>query len=176
MIKTTKITTPLGEMIAGAISDGICLLEFSEGRSVHSGLENLTKLLETEAKEGRSRHLRQLKKELKEYFSGKRKEFTVKLVTPGFEFQKSVWNQLRHIPYGETISYQKQAEILKNPPSVRAVAHANASNRIAIVIPCHRVIGSDKRLVGYGGGLERKRWLINHEREHSVRRSEPELF
>lgn len=176
MIKTTKINTPIGEMIAGATGDGICLLEFSEGRTIVSGLDDLAKLLESEVREGRNKHLRQLKKELKEYFSGKRKEFSVPIVTPGSEFQISVWKQLREIPYGETVSYQKQAGIIGNPGSVRAVAHANATNRIAIVIPCHRVIGSDRKLVGYGGGIDRKRWLINHEREHSGKRLESELF
>jgi AraC family transcriptional regulator of adaptative response/methylated-DNA-[protein]-cysteine methyltransferase len=175
MIKITRFSTPLGEMLAGATSEGICLLEFSEGRTIPSGLEDLSKLFDTEIKEGRHKYLRQVKKELKEYFSGKRKEFSVPLDAPGSEFQKSVWKTLLEIPYGKTISYHKQADILKNPGSVRAVAHANGTNRIAIIIPCHRVIGSDGKLIGYGGGLNRKKWLINHEREYYGKPSD-ELF
>jgi AraC family transcriptional regulator of adaptative response/methylated-DNA-[protein]-cysteine methyltransferase len=176
MIKTTHIITPLGEMIAGATKDGICLLEFNDRQSLSEEFKDLTGLFGSEIREGRNKHLRQLKKELKEYFSGKRKEFSVHLVTPGSEFQMSVWKILQEIPFGQTRSYQEQAEILKNPGSARAVAHANATNRIAIIIPCHRVIGSDGKLVGYGGGLERKKWLLNHERKHSGKPSELELF
>ena len=176
MIKTTKINTPLGEMTAAATDEGICLLEFSDNKVLSSDYENIVLLFKTSIKEGRNRHLRQLKKELKEYFTGKRKEFSVPIVVPGTEFQKSVWSTLLNIPYGTTMSYQEQAHILKNPGSVRAVAHANSMNRIAIIIPCHRVIGSDGKLVGYGGGLERKKWLINHERKHSGKPSDLVLF
>lgn len=176
MIKTTKIDTPLGEMIAGATREGLCLLAFSNHRDIQSEIQNLAKQLGAEIKEGRHKYLRQTKKELKEYFSGKRKKFSIPLVTSGSEFQKSAWNVLLAIPYGTTISYREQAIILKNPGSVRAVAHANGNNRIAIIIPCHRVIGSDGKLVGYGGGLERKRWLINHERVYSGKPSDLELF
>jgi AraC family transcriptional regulator of adaptative response/methylated-DNA-[protein]-cysteine methyltransferase len=176
MIKTTKITTPLGEMIAAATGDGICFLAFGDNQDLHSELKVLAELLDTDIKEGRHKYLRQVKKELKEYFTGKRKEFSVSLVTPGSEFQKAVWNVLLNIPYGTIISYQQQADILKNPGSVRAVAHANGMNRIAVIIPCHRVIGSDGKLVGYGGGLDRKRWLINHEKKHSGKSTDLELF
>jgi len=176
MIKTTKIITPIGEMTAAATDEGICLLEFSDNKVLSSDYENIVLLFKASVKKGRNRHLRQLKKELKEYFTGKRKEFSVPIVVPGTEFQKSVWSTLLNIPYGTTMSYQEQAHILKNPGSVRAVAHANSMNRIAIIIPCHRVIGSDGKLVGYGGGLERKKWLINHERKHSFKPSDLVLF
>ncbi len=176
MIKTTKINTPLGEMIAGATNEGVCLLEFNDRGILPSELKNLAKLFDTDIREGRNKYFRLLKKELKEYFSGKRKEFLVPLVIPGTEFQKSVWKVLQNIPYGTTMSYQEQANILKNPGSVRAVAHANGMNRIAIIIPCHRVIGSDGKLVGYGGGLEKKKWLLNHERKYSGKPSDLELF
>lgn len=163
-------------MIAGATSDGICLLEFSNNKKLSHDYRSIAGHLNTSVREGRNKHFRQLKKELKEYFAGKRKEFSVPLVIPGTEFQKSVWKVLQDIPYGTTKSYQQQADILKNPGSVRAVAHANGMNRIAIIVPCHRVIGSDGRLVGYGGGLDRKRWLINHEKEHSGKSTDLELF
>jgi AraC family transcriptional regulator of adaptative response/methylated-DNA-[protein]-cysteine methyltransferase len=176
MIKTTRIETPPGEMIAGASEDGICLLEFSDRKKMPSEFTDLATLLGTAVKEGRNKHLRLLKKQLKEYFAGKRKEFSVSLVTPGTEFQVKVWKELQKIPYGETRSYNEQAEALKNPGAVRAVAHANGMNRIAIIIPCHRVIGADGRLVGYGGGLKRKQWLLDHEKKFSGKAVDLELF
>lgn len=176
MIKTTRISTPLGEMIAGATEEGICLLEFSDDKILQEELAELKTLLITEIKEGRSRHLRHLKKQLKEYFAGKRKSFDLPLLTPGTDFQKAAWNELLKIPYGETISYHKQAEAINNPGAVRAVGSANGSNRIAIIIPCHRVIGSDGTLVGYGGGLQRKKWLLDHERKYSGKPVDISLF
>jgi AraC family transcriptional regulator of adaptative response/methylated-DNA-[protein]-cysteine methyltransferase len=155
VIKTTRIETPIGEMIAGATKEGICLLEFSDRKSLQSQIDEVAGLLETTVKSGSNRHLRMLKRQLKEYFKGKRKEFSLQMLTPGTEFQQSVWKELLKIPYGSTRSYQEQADLLKNPLSVRAVAQANGANRIAIIIPCHRVIGSDGHLVGYGGEIGR---------------------
>jgi AraC family transcriptional regulator of adaptative response/methylated-DNA-[protein]-cysteine methyltransferase len=167
MIKTTVIETPIGEMAVAATKDGICLLEFIENRILSSEFENLARKFNMDVKSGVNRHLRALKKQLKEYFKGKRKEFSVSLVIPGTEFQQAVWDVLRKIPYGTTISYLEQAKLIKNPGAVRAVASANGSNPVAIIIPCHRVIGSGGALIGYGGGLERKRWLIVHEKKYS---------
>ena len=167
MIKTTTIETPLGEMAAAATKDGICLLEFSDRRTLDSEFKNLAWTFNETVKPGGNKHLRALKKQLKEYFKGKRKEFSLSVVTPGTGFQQAAWDVLRKIPYGTTISYLEQAKLINYPSAVRAVANANGSNRIAIVIPCHRVIGSDGNLIGYGGGLERKRWLIDHEKKYS---------
>jgi len=163
-------------MIAGATENGICLLEFTDRDALSSDYEDLTKLLETTLKSGRNKYLRLLKKQLKEYFKGKRKEFNVPLVTPGTDFQRAAWAELLKIPYGKTRSYHEQASLLKNPDATRAVAHANASNRIAIVIPCHRVIGADGHLVGYGGGLKRKKWLLDHEKRYSGKAMDLDLF
>lgn len=176
MIRTVKIETPLGEMIAAAIKNGICLLEFTDRRPDDDLLEPIAKILGPEVKEASNKHLRSLKKQLREYFKGKRKEFSVPLVTPGTDFQQAVWNNLLKIPFGTTKSYGEQARNLKNIKSARAVAQANSSNRIAILIPCHRIIGSDGSLVGYGGGLERKKWLLNHERKFSGKAVELDLF
>ncbi len=176
MIKITKIETPLGDMIAGATKDGICLLEFADRESLSAEYEELSRLFNTTIKTGFNIHFWALKRQLKEYFRGKRKEFTLKLVTPGTDFQRLVWKELRNIPYGETISYQEQAAALNNTSAARAVAQANASNRIAIVIPCHRVIGADRTLVGYSGGLARKKWLLNHEKKYSGKAVELDLF
>lgn len=176
MIKTTTIETPLGEMTAAATGEGICLLEFTDRRTINSELEELAWIFNAPVEQGSNRHLRALKKQLKEYFIGKRKEFSVPLITPGTDFQKSVWNIIRKIPYGTTISYLQQAKKIKNPGAVRAVAGANGSNRIAIIIPCHRVIGSDGSLIGYGGGIEKKRWLLDHEKKYSGRPVNGTLF
>ncbi|MCL4156387.1 UNVERIFIED_CONTAM: hypothetical protein GTU68_053483, partial [Idotea baltica] len=116
---------------------------------------------------GNNPHLSQLELELKEYFNGYRKKFTVALHTPGTDFQKKAWKALGDIPYGETRSYQQQAIRIDNPTAVRAVASANGFNRISIIIPCHRVIGKDGSLTGYGGGLEKKKWLLDFERANA---------
>ncbi len=105
--------------------------------------------------------------QLDEYFQGKRKTFDLKLSPDGSDFQQQVWAQLLKIPYGETVSYLDIARAIGNEKSIRAVGAANGANPIAIVVPCHRVIGSDGKLTGYGGGVWRKEWLLNHERRHS---------
>ena len=176
MIKITKIETPLGEMVAGATDEGVCLLEFSNRRMLPAEYKDLIRLLKTTLEEGENKHLKLLKKQLKEYFDGRRKEFTVPLVTPGTEFQQAVWKELQNIGFGSTRSYQEQAIALKKPDSVRAVANANGMNRISIVIPCHRIIGSDGRLTGYGGGLKRKKWLLDHEKKYSGKAVDLSLF
>ncbi|MEN6355153.1 MAG: methylated-DNA--[protein]-cysteine S-methyltransferase [Bacteroidales bacterium] len=176
MIKTNKIETPLGEMIAGATEDGICLLEFSDRRILQTEYKDLAKQLRTAVEVGDNKHIKRLRNQLTEYFEGKRKVFSLSLLTPGTEFQQLVWKELQNIPFGSTRSYQEQAIALNKPRSVRAVANANGMNRIAIVIPCHRVIGSDGNLTGYGGGLKRKRWLIDHEKKYSGKAIELALF
>jgi AraC family transcriptional regulator of adaptative response/methylated-DNA-[protein]-cysteine methyltransferase len=176
MIKINKIETPLGEMVAGATEEGICLLEFTDRRMLPTEYKDLTRFLKTTIGDGGNRHLTSLKKQLKEYFEGRRKDFSIPLVTPGSEFQIAVWKELQNIPFGSTRSYLEQAIALNRPDSVRAVANANGMNRISIVIPCHRVIGSDGRLTGYGGGLKRKRWLLDHEQKFSGKAVNLSLF
>jgi AraC family transcriptional regulator of adaptative response/methylated-DNA-[protein]-cysteine methyltransferase len=163
-------------MAAAATKEGICFLEFIDRRILDAEFENLALIFNTIVKKGGNKHLRALKKQLREYFKGKRKEFSLPLITPGTEFQQAVWGVLRKIPYGTTISYLQQAKLINNPGAVRAVANANGSNRIAIIIPCHRVIGSDGDLTGYGGGIEKKRWLIDHERKYSGKPVDGTLF
>jgi AraC family transcriptional regulator of adaptative response/methylated-DNA-[protein]-cysteine methyltransferase len=176
MIKTIRIETPLGDMVAGATDDGICLLEFIDRRMLPTEYKDLTKLLKTTMGEGDNIHLESLRNQLKEYFTGDRREFIIPMVTPGTDFQREVWKELMEIPYGTTRSYQEQANALRRSDSVRAVANANGMNRISIIIPCHRVIGSDGRLTGYGGGLKRKRWLLDHEKKHSGKAVDLLLF
>jgi AraC family transcriptional regulator of adaptative response/methylated-DNA-[protein]-cysteine methyltransferase len=176
MIKITKIETPLGEMIAGATDEGICLLEFHDRKILPEEYNDLKKLLNTSIEDSENKHTKTLKKQLKEYFNGTRKEFTIPLVTPGSAFQQAVWKELQNIPFGTTRTYHEQSVTLGNPDSIRAVANANGMNRIAIIIPCHRVIGSDGRLVGYGGGLRRKKWLLDHEKRFSGQPVDLSLF
>ena len=164
IINITRFETPLGTMFACAVEQGICLLEYTDRRMLETEFKSLTKLLNASIIQGANKHFDLLHQQLNEYFEGKRKEFSVPLFTPGTEFQQSVWKELQRIPYGATRSYLEQSIALKKPEAVRAVANANGMNRIAIIIPCHRVIGSDGHLTGYGGGLWRKKWLLDLEK------------
>ncbi|MEM6321666.1 MAG: methylated-DNA--[protein]-cysteine S-methyltransferase [Bacteroidota bacterium] len=159
-----RLTTPLGPMFVCASDQGICLLEFTDRRMLETEFRDLQKLLNAQILVGENKHTQQLKKELQEYFEGKRKVFSVALNTPGTDFQKSVWKALSEVPYGTTSSYEQLAIRLDKPTATRAVASANGFNRISIVVPCHRIIGKNGSLRGYGGGLERKRWLIDFEK------------
>ncbi|MGC4129412.1 MAG: methylated-DNA--[protein]-cysteine S-methyltransferase [Bergeyella sp.] len=159
-----NIETPLGAMTAGADEKGICLLEYSDRKSLSAELEEISKYYNAEVVQGESPYFKTLEKELSEYFSGKREEFTVPLSPVGTDFQKKVWEILLTIPYGITKSYQEQSNIFGNPKAVRAVAAANGLNKISILIPCHRVIGSNGKLTGYGGGIWRKQQLLELEK------------
>lgn len=172
IIDLCRLETPLGTMFACATEKGICLLEFTDRKMLETEFKTLTRLLNAHILPGNNPHFTLLKKQLTEYFDGERAVFTVPIFSPGTPFQNDVWTCLRTIPYGETRSYLQQATALKNPSAVRAVANANGMNRICIIIPCHRVIGSDGSLTGFGGGLRRKRWLLNLE----SKKTRPELF
>ncbi len=163
LIQTRRISTPLGPMLAGATEEGICLLEFIDRRMLETQIKRLSKLLNAKFVPGSFRLLDEVSHQLKEYFAGKRKEFSIPLVTPGTSFQKKVWCELQAIPYGSVRSYKEQAEVIGLPKAVRAVAKANGDNNIAIIVPCHRVVGSNGELTGYGGGLWRKEYLLKHE-------------
>jgi AraC family transcriptional regulator of adaptative response/methylated-DNA-[protein]-cysteine methyltransferase len=163
LIPSTRILTPLGPMLAGATDDGICLLEFVDRRMLETQISRLSKLLNARVVPGSHRHFVTLNQQLDEYFSGRRKTFDIPLTLPGTPFQKKVWAGLQAIPYGCTRSYKEQAQAIGSPDAVRAVAKANGDNRIAILIPCHRVIGINGELVGYGGGLSRKQYLLKLE-------------
>ncbi|MCZ2721459.1 methylated-DNA--[protein]-cysteine S-methyltransferase [Marinomonas sp. 15G1-11] len=167
IILISRFTTPLGPMFVCATDDGVCLLEFVERKMLETEFKDLQKRLNATIVTGENDFIKQAKEQVAEYFDGTRMEFDLPLITPGTEFQNEVWLCLQGIPYGETRSYQQQAENIERPKAVRAVASANGNNRIAIVIPCHRVIGKDGSLTGYAGGLERKRWLLEHEKKHS---------
>ncbi len=124
------------------------------------------KYVEKSGKNSKNTLVKNVLVQLQEYFGGKRKKFDLPLELSGSEFQKQAWRELMNIPYGQTISYQEQATKIRNPKAIRAVGSANGKNKINIIIPCHRVIGKNGKLVGYGGGLSRKEWLIGHEKRH----------
>ncbi|WP_073083129.1 bifunctional transcriptional activator/DNA repair enzyme AdaA [Chitinophaga jiangningensis] len=167
IIDMTRIETPLGTMIACATKEGICLLEFTDRKMLETELKSIAKLLNATIVQGNNPHFELLQMQLGEYFKGERKEFSVPLHTPGTAFQQKVWKALQSIEYGQTRSYREQAITIDSPESVRAVANANGMNRVSLLIPCHRVIGSDGKLTGYGGGLWRKKYLLELEERNS---------
>jgi len=160
------IQTPFGDMLAAATDMGICLLEFTDRQRLEMQLPRLQKLYKTELVTGNCYLLEQLQGQLNDYFNGKRKRFDLPLDLKGTPFQLTAWSALSAIPYGETRSYQEQASSIGNPKAFRAVASANRNNRLSILIPCHRVIAKNGQLAGYGGGLDRKEFLINLEKQH----------
>ena len=166
IINIVRFTSPLGPMFACASSTGVCLMDFTDRKILEEEFKDLCKRLNAVILPGSNPHLDLLQQQLTEYFSGKRKTFSVPLHTPSTAFRESVWKVLQDIPYGKTRSYKQQAIALGNPKAVRAVAAANGQNRINIIIPCHRVIGADGSLTGYGGGLYRKKWLLDFEKNN----------
>ncbi|QSZ41828.1 methylated-DNA--[protein]-cysteine S-methyltransferase [Sulfurimonas aquatica] len=148
----------------GSYDEKLCLLESIHSKNRVKTKNRLQKGLDADYVESEDAVLKQTAKELNEYFEGKRKNFDVPLVMVGSEFQKSVWEALLKIPYSETSTYKDQAKSIGNEKAVRAVANANGANAISIIIPCHRIIGSDGSLTGYAGGLELKQRLLEIEK------------
>jgi len=157
------IETPLGPMFAVADSEGLALLEFIDRRMLETQLKVLQKRLGCVLIPGNNPILEQTSSEVDEYFDGKRKVFTMPLILKGTSFQEKVWTELVRIPYGQVVSYLDTARALGDANAVRAVGKANGDNRIAIIVPCHRVIKADGSLCGYGGGLWRKQRLLELE-------------
>lgn len=163
----TRIATPLGTMVAAASDNAVVLLEFADRRMLPRQLETVTRRLDTVLVPGASALLSELDEQLNAYMNGRLREFDIPVRAPGTVFQETVWSELRRIPMGETRSYAQVAEAIGRPTATRAVARANGDNRIAILIPCHRVIGADGKLSGYGGGVWRKRRLLEMEGRRS---------
>jgi AraC family transcriptional regulator of adaptative response/methylated-DNA-[protein]-cysteine methyltransferase len=156
--------SPLGALLTGCTDGGVCLLHFLDSLRQEALPERLAARFQLPVVPGEHPWLTRLGEELAEYFQGRRRDFTVPLASQGTSFQEQVWAALRQIPFGETISYEALARRVERPTAQRAVARANAQNQIAILIPCHRVIGKDGTLTGYGGGVWRKRLLLELER------------
>ena len=187
-IRTVRYQSPCGEMMLGAVGDRLCLCNWAQ--ELHPGrveqrlrtilkaqFEDCGQITETTASQSRQSDggapeqcrtfipevLQRTVRELDEYFRGERREFDIPLLLAGSDFQKRVWQQLPSIPYAQTASYGELATAIGSPRSVRAVANANGANAISIILPCHRVIGSDGSLTGYGGGLRAKQYLLDLE-------------
>ncbi|MCL7971779.1 MAG: methylated-DNA--[protein]-cysteine S-methyltransferase [marine benthic group bacterium] len=163
VLQVTRVLTPLGPMIAGGTDEALYFFEFSDRRRLERQLDRLRARLDCTLVPGGNLLLERTAAEVAAYFAGSLQRFSVPLVAPGTDFQQSVWEELRNIPFGETRSYADVARAIGRPTAVRAVARANGDNRMAIFIPCHRVVGSDGRLTGYGGGLWRKQHLLDLE-------------
>jgi len=164
ILKAAWLDTRLGPMIAISDENELYLLEFVDRRGLEREVERLRKRLKVAIIPGQTKPIQSIEQELTQYFEGTLTEFRTPLHLIGSPFQQSVWEQLRQIPPGETRSYADIALKLGKPTAYRAVAQANGANQLAIVIPCHRVINTNGELGGYGGGIARKEWLLNHEK------------
>lgn len=184
MYSSCTIDTPLGALIAIASDTHLVMLEFADSKNREKKIQHFGSLIPSDTGESFlpavakikwfSSHnismkdnpiLEKTKKELSEYFVWTRKIFDIPLIPEGTDFQKKAWQALQNIPYWETRSYKEEAIMIWNPKAVRAIGWANNKNPIVIIIPCHRVIGKNGSLVGYGGGLDRKIWLLEHEKQ-----------
>lgn len=162
-VEVAWMESPLGPLVAAASPEGLCMLEFTDRKMLRTQFQTLQRLFGSAILPGRSAHHELLKEELERYFSGTLRRFSVPLVYPGTPFQSRVWGELLKIPYGETRTYEELARAVGSPAACRAVGTANGRNRIAILIPCHRVVNKGGALGGYGGGLWRKRRLLDLE-------------
>ena len=162
-IVTTLIETPLGPMLAGATDDGVCLAEFADRRMLPAQLDTLRRRFHRPIVAGSHPYLDLLSTQLAEYFAGARRAFDLPLIAPGSAFQQRTWAELRALDAGATVSYEELAERVGRPRAQRAVGTANGANRIAVVIPCHRVVRKSGETGNYGGGRWRKEWLLAHE-------------
>jgi AraC family transcriptional regulator of adaptative response/methylated-DNA-[protein]-cysteine methyltransferase len=167
-----RIDTPLGAMLAVADDEGLRLLEFADRRALENELATLRQRLKTNVVPGEHRYLDAIRSQLAAYFSGENLRFDIPLAPIGSDFQLRTWELLRSIPTAETRSYSWMAERLGIPNARRAVGRANGTNMMSIIIPCHRVIRADGSLCGYGGGLWRKKWLLDHERKWTKNRAQ----
>lgn len=162
-IKIKRHQTPVGQLILGSCRDRLCICDWAASRRRLTNDRRISRYLNAEYEEAESEIIRMTITQLDEYFSGKRLDFSIPVLFSGTPFQCRVWSELMKIPYGTTISYATLAQRIGNPRGVRAVASAIASNPISIIVPCHRVIGSDNRLTGYAGELHTKQTLLTME-------------
>ncbi|MCH9753857.1 MAG: methylated-DNA--[protein]-cysteine S-methyltransferase, partial [Alphaproteobacteria bacterium] len=164
-LNVKDIDTPIGMMVAIADKNNLELLEFIDRKNFYKNLQKFQYKTKAHFETGTNKILDLIESELADYFVGKCHRFSTPIKTYGSDFQNKVWKELCHINAGYTKSYADIAISINHPSAYRAVANANASNRMAIIIPCHRVISSHNKLSGYAGGVERKKWLIEHEKK-----------
>lgn len=165
VVRLALVHTPLGPMVAGTVAAGLALLEFADRPMLETQLKIVARRIQARLEPGRTAIHDRIQAELDAYFATSGSAaFSVPLARPGTPFQERVWDELLAIPAGETASYAEIAARIGRPSAVRAVARANGMNRLALVVPCHRVIASDGKLAGYGGGVWRKAALLDHER------------
>lgn len=164
----TLFDTPLGEMIAISNVTSLLLLEFSDQANLNKEIEQLGKYHQAQVLSSESAVLMLVKEQLSDYFQGRRYSFSVPIELSGTPFQLAVWKSLTKIPYGKTLSYKAQSNLLNKPTAIRAVASANGKNRLSILVPCHRVIGHNGALTGYAGGIWRKQWLLEFEKKYKT--------
>jgi methylated-DNA-[protein]-cysteine S-methyltransferase len=157
------LQTPFGEIIVASTEDALCFLQFSEENNYTSVINKLALNLKATIVQGSNAIIDQTERELNEYFEKKRTVFSVKVMTHGTPFQEKVWEVIKQIPHGKTLTYTRLASQLGIQESVRAVANATGANPIMIIIPCHRILGKNGELRGYAGGISRKRYLLDHE-------------
>jgi len=173
-INIQEFASPMGKLILGSFENKLCLCDWFHRTNRMAVDSRLKTGLHAEFSEKQDAVLEQTILQLKEYFSGNRKSFELPLLMAGTDFQKKVWQELLKIPYGKTVSYALLSELLYNPSGIRAIASANGANAISIIIPCHRVIGSDGEMVGYAGGLRVKKKLLSLE--GALKTDQLELF
>jgi AraC family transcriptional regulator of adaptative response/methylated-DNA-[protein]-cysteine methyltransferase len=166
VLTASWLDTPLGPMLAIAGDKGLELLEFVDRRALETELREVRRAFQSAIVPGDHPVLQRTASQLAEYFAGTRQSFEIPIRQRGSDFQRRAWDALCEIPYAETRSYADMARRIGSPGAVRAIGRVNGQNRIAIVVPCHRVIRSDGSLCGYGGGRWRKQWLLDHERSH----------
>lgn len=162
-IHIAKFDSPLGTLLAGATQEGLCFMEFADSHHQDAALKAFCEKWNLEAKQEGNAILHKLGIQLEAYFLGTSTQFDIPLVLLGSPFQKEVWVQLLAIPFGQTISYESLSLKMKQPLAIRAIAQANGKNPIAIIVPCHRVIGKHGAITGYAGGIWRKQYLLEHE-------------
>ena len=162
-IHTESYSSPYGELILGSYQDQLCLCDWRYRKSRELIDRRIQKGLKASFVEAESMVNEECKKQLMQYFNGERKEFDLSILLVGSDFQKSVWNLLLEIPYGKTLSYVSLSRRLGDEKAIRAVARANGDNAISIIVPCHRILGSDGSLTGYAGGLRTKQKLLQLE-------------
>lgn len=166
ILKATLLESPLGPLLAIANDKALYLLEFLECRGLQREIQRLRKKTQSVIIPGATQPIHSIERELTLYFKGTLKEFKTPIHMIGSPFQQCVWEELQKIPFGQTRSYLEIAIAIERPTAFRAVAMANSTNQHAIIIPCHRVINSNGKLGGYAGGITRKQWLLEKERNH----------